>query len=77
MSSVLVDEISTTVNDGTTITKPDDKDIYIVAASHTFTANGVAVANTDVTGLNLNNHPLRCTTDVTGATVGTIFYFLG
>jgi len=72
----LTDGISATVNAGTSITKPTDKNIYVVAATHTFTANGVAVANIAVTGVSFGDHPLKCTTNITSATIGTVFYFI-
>jgi len=73
------------VNSGTTITGPGQRSdavgvlttplIYIVAATDTFTANGVA-CNPGDESLFLGNNPLVVSGDVTSATVGTIFYYI-
>ena len=73
------------VNSATTIADPGQstdafgvkitKNIYIVAATDTFTANGIA-CNPGDEPVFLGNNPLLVTGAVTSATVGTIFYYV-
>ena len=73
------------VNSATTIADPGvttdafgvktKKNIYIVAASDTFTANGVA-CNPGDESISFGNNPFLVTGAVTSATVGTIWYYI-
>ena len=73
------------VNSATTIADPGQstdafgvkttKNIYIVAATDTFTANSIA-CNPGDEPVFLGNNPLLVTGAVTSATVGTIFYYV-
>ena len=72
------------VNSGTSITDPGTdtdafgvkrkRNIYIVAATAAFTANGVACNPATVQGVNFGNNPFLVTGAVSGATAGTIWY---
>ena len=74
------------VNSATTIADPGSntdgfgvttkKNIYIVAATAAFTANGVACNPATVQGVNFGNNPFLVTGAVSGATVGTIWYYI-
>jgi len=71
------------VNSATTIADPGTttdafevkvkRNIYIVAASANFTANSVACVPVSV---NFGNNPFLVTGAVSGATVGTIWYYI-
>jgi len=71
------------VNSGTTIADPGTttdgfevktkRNIYIVAATANFTANSVACVPGNV---NFGNNPFLVTGAVSGATVGTIWYYV-
>ncbi|MAG28039.1 hypothetical protein CMI47_21135 [Candidatus Pacearchaeota archaeon] len=71
------------VNSATTIADPGSntdgfgvvtkRNIYIVAATANFTANGVACVPGNV---NFSNNPFLVTGAVSGATVGTIWYYI-
>jgi len=73
------------VNSATSITAPGTvvngagvsitRNIYIVAASDTFTANGVA-CNPGDESISFGNNPFLVTSAVTSATVGTIWYYI-
>ncbi len=73
------------VNSGTSISDPGTdvdgfgvsrkRNIYIVAASDTFTANGVA-CNPGDESISFGNNPFLVTGAVTSATVGTIWYYI-
>jgi hypothetical protein len=52
------------------------KNIYIVAATAAFTANGIACNPATSRGVNFGNNPFLVTGDVSGATVGTIWYYV-
>jgi hypothetical protein len=52
------------------------RNIYIVAATAAFTANGVACNPATVQGVNFGNNPFLVTGAVSGATVGTIWYYI-
>ncbi len=52
------------------------KNIYIVAATAAFTANGVACNPATVQGVNFGNNPFLVTGAVSGATAGTIWYYI-
>ena len=76
------------VNSGTSISAPGTstdafgvkttRNIYIVAATDAFTANGVACNPNSATamGVNFGNNPFLVTGAVSGATVGTIWYYI-
>ena len=74
------------VNSATTIADPGSntdgfgvttkRNIYIVAATAAFTANGVACNPATVQGVNFGNNPFLVTGAVSGATVGTIWYYI-
>jgi hypothetical protein len=74
------------VNSATSITDPGTdtdafgvkvkRNIYIVAATAAFTANGVACNPATVQGVNFGNNPFLVTGAVSGATVGTIWYYV-
>ena len=74
------------VNSGTSISAPGTstdafgvkitRNIYIVAATAAFTANGVACNPATVQGVNFGNNPFLVTGAVSGATVGTIWYYI-
>jgi len=73
------------VNSGTTIADPGTtsdgfvsrgRNIYIIAATANFTANGVAVAIGTAGGVNFGNNPLQVNGAVSSATAGTIFYYI-
>ena len=74
------------VNSATTIADPGTttdafevkvkRNIYIVAATAAFTANGVACNPATVQGVNFGNNPFLVTGAVSGATVGTIWYYI-
>jgi hypothetical protein len=49
------------------------RNIYIVAATASFTANSVACVPGNV---NFSNNPFLVTGAVTGATIGTIWYYV-
>ena len=71
------------VNSATTIADPGSntdgfgvvtkRNIYIVAATANFTANSVACVPGNV---NFSNNPFLVTGAVSGATVGTIWYYI-
>ena len=73
------------VNSATTIADPGSntdafgvitkRNIYIVAALDTFTANGVA-CNPGDESVSFGNNPFLVTGAVTSATVGTIWYYI-
>ena len=73
------------VNSATTIADPGTntdgfgvkitRNIYIVAASDTFTANGIA-CNPGDERVSFGNNPFLVTGAVTSATVGTIWYYV-
>ena len=52
------------------------RNIYIVAATAAFTANGVACNPATVQGVNFGNNPFLVTGAVSSATVGTIWYYI-
>ena len=52
------------------------KNIYIVAATANFTANGVACIIATNGSVNFGNNPFLVTGAVSGATVGTIWYYI-
>jgi len=52
------------------------RNIYIIAATAAFTANGVACNPATVQGVNFGNNPFLVTGAVSGATVGTIWYYI-
>jgi hypothetical protein len=52
------------------------RNIYIVAATAAFTANSVACNPATVQGVNFGNNPFLVTGAVSGATVGTIWYYI-
>mgnify|MGYP003626815751 FL=1 len=52
------------------------RNIYIVAATAAFTANGVACNPATVQGVNFGNNPFLVTGAVSAATVGTIWYYV-
>ena len=74
------------VNSGTSIADPGidtnafgvkvKRNIYIVAATAAFTANGVACNPATVQGVNFGNNPFLVTGAVSGATAGTIWYYI-
>ena len=74
------------VNSGTTIADPGTttdgfevktkRNIYIVAATAAFTANSVACNPATVQGVNFGNNPFLVTGAVSGATAGTIWYYI-
>jgi hypothetical protein len=74
------------VNSGTSITDPGTdtdsfgvkrkRNIYIVAATAAFTANGVACNPATVQGVNFGNNPFLVTGAVSSATAGTIWYYI-
>ena len=74
------------VNSATTIADPGTttdafevqvkRNIYIVAATAAFTANGVACNPATVQGVNFGNNPFLVTGAVSGATAGTIWYYI-
>ena len=73
------------VNSGTSITAPGTdtdafgvkrkRNIYIVAATASFTANSVACNPGDL-AVNFGNNPFLVTGAVSSATAGTIFYYI-
>ena len=83
-----VNAIVSQVNSATSISDPGTttdafgvktkKNIYIVAATDAFTANGVACNPNSATamGFNFGNNPFLVTGAVSGATVGTIWYYI-
>ena len=81
-----VNAIVSQVNSATSISDPGTttdafgvktkKNIYIVAATAAFTANGVACNPATVQGVNFGNNPFLVTGAVSGATVGTIWYYI-
>ena len=52
------------------------RNIYIIAATAAFPANGVACNPATVQGVNFGNNPFLVTGAVSGATVGTIWYYI-
>ena len=74
------------VNSGTSISAPGTstdafgvkitRNIYIVAATAAFTANGVACNPATVQGVNFGNNPFLVTGAVSSATAGTIWYYI-
>ena len=81
-----VNAIVSQVNSATSISDPGTttdafgvktkKNIYIVAATAAFTANGVACNPATVQGVNFGNNPFLVTGAVSSATVGTIWYYI-
>ena len=81
-----VNAIVSQVNSATSISDPGTttdafgvktkKNIYIVAATAAFTANGVACNPATVQGVNFGNNPFLVTGAVSGATAGTIWYYI-
>jgi|TARA_Y100000310_G_C20154719_1_gene566362 hypothetical protein len=73
------------VNSATTIADPGTstdgfgvktkRNIYIIAATKGFTANSVACNPGDV-GVNFGDNPFLVTGAVSGATVGSIWYYI-
>lgn len=73
------------VNSGTSIADPGTdtdafgvkrkRNIYIVAATASFTANSVACNPGDL-AVNFGNNPFLVTGAVSSATAGTIFYYI-
>lgn len=61
-----------TINTGATITCPSGKSIYVVAATAGFTALGQSISITAPISFPV---PFKVTTDITSATVKTIFYY--
>ena len=78
-----LNSVSCQVNSATSIADPGTttdafgvkikKNIYIVAASANFTANSVACVPGSI---NFSNNPILVTGAVSGATVGTIWYYI-
>mgnify|MGYP001578670235 FL=1 len=74
------------VNSGTSIADPRTdtdaysvkrkRNIYIIAATAAFTANGVACNPATVQGVNFGNNPFLVTGAVSSATAGTIWYYI-
>jgi hypothetical protein len=74
------------VNSGTSIADPGTdtdafgvkrkRNIYIIAATAAFTANGVACNPATVQGVNFGNNPFLVTGAVSSATAGTIWYYI-
>ena len=62
-----------TVNTATTITCPTGKNIYVVAATAGFTAMSQAISITAPISFPT---PFMVSTDITSATVKTIFYYI-
>mgnify|MGYP000309477756 CR=1 FL=1 len=52
------------------------RNIYIVVATANFTANSVACVTGGGSSVNFGNNPFLVTGAVTGATVGTIWYYI-
>jgi hypothetical protein len=74
------------VNSGTSITAPGTsadafgvkttRNIYIVAATANFTANGVACVIATNGSVNFGNNPLLVTGAVSTIVAGTVFYYI-
>jgi hypothetical protein len=62
-----------TVNTATSITCPTGKNIYVVAATAGFTAMSQAISISAPISFPF---PFKVTTDITSATVKTIFYYI-
>jgi len=62
-----------TFNTGTSITCPNNKSIYVVAATAGFTAEGESLTFSSPISFSV---PLKITTNITSATAKTIFYYI-
>lgn len=61
-----------TYNTGTSITCPNNKSIYVVAATAGFTAAGAVPVSAPVSF----SIPLKVDTNITSATAYTVFYYI-
>ena len=71
-ATVIADPGTTTDGFGVKTTR----NIYIVAATANFTANSVACGGTLHRSATFGNNPFLVTGAVTGATIGTIWYYI-